>query len=363
MDDFKLTCLPVDFVGNSKPSKKLDAFYKKKAQEEQKVIANLHEEQVLICHKYTAQFQATAEELKLKLDKLKGLIKSELYNCTTSVNRDHANSIDKFYFTKIYKRIHDYTRQQNDLIGEFYANLVKTERDKAKEFQKVLKKTYEDVKSISYRPPNECDELIELELEKVNQTILCNDRNYAELKFSLQTEIENYNKNAVEDLQFLKEYWIKYIRSEADKSARDLQNLYNPNITSQFRDLNTFGKEMSERLLKVESLVKTTDCPLDWLNRIREILSLLDQKAQKLMISYKRASVMVYNRFFEDLKIVEETLRNMPTVNQVSDTQIDMYAPNPTQIAKIYDADLETVKQVPVLSDIVYDTLMRLHVI
>lgn len=354
MDDFKLTCLPIDFVGISKPSKKLDAFYEKKAQEEQKVLANLHQEQRLICHKYITQFQTIAEELKLNLEKLKGLIKSELYNCTTSVNRDHANSVDKFYFINIYKRIHDYTRQQNDLISDFYSNLVKIERDKAKQFQIVLKKTYESVKSISHRPPNQCDELIELELEKVNQTILSNNRNYAELKLSLQTEIENYNKNAVQDLKFLKEYWIKYIRIETDKSLRDLQNVYYPNITSQFRDLNTFGQEISERLLKVESLVKTTECPLDWLNRIREILSLLDQKAQKLMISYKRASVMVYNRFFEDLKIVKETLRNLPTANQIPDTQIDMYAPNPTQIARTYDTDLETVQQVRFFATIYY---------
>lgn len=346
MDDFKLTCLPIDFVGNSKPSKRLDAFYEKKAQQEQQVIAQLHEEQQLVCHKYTTQFKATSEELKLNLEKLTGLIKNELYNCTTSVNCDHANSIDKFYFTNIYKRIQDYTRQQNDLIGEFYGNLMKTERDKAKEFQKLLKKTYESIKSISYREPNECDQLIELELEKVNQTVLCNDRNYAELKFFLKNEIEQYNKNAVQNVQFLKEYWIKFIRGEADKSLRDLQNLYYPTITSQFRDLNTFGKELSQRLLKVESLVKTTDCPLDWLNRIREILSLLDQKSQKVMMSYKRVSMMVYNRFFEDLKIVQETLRNMPTANQVADTEIDIYAPNPNQIANTYDADLETIQQV-----------------
>lgn len=345
MDDFDLKCLPLDFVGQSRPSKIIEALYEKKAAAEKGAIKNLHKSKQEICDKYEKLFKQQSTELKHALHDIRGLIKNELFDSKIKSNHDNANCMEKQIFKTIYKRIYDYTRQQNGLVESFYANSVKLEKEKSKEFGDALKIFYQEIKRISNRLPHECDEQIEMELKNVNETILCNNRNYIELKCQLQGEIQNYARNAIQELRYIKECWIAFLRSQSENDLDNLKKQYTPALSATIQTLQDKTKELADNL-QIVDVTSVEEDPSKWLNNLRQTLANVDQQAQKIMINYKQAAVLIYNRCFKELQVIEEALREMTNAEPIPEDQAEMYTPALEDIQTLYDVEIETIQTV-----------------
>ncbi|CAH1130833.1 unnamed protein product [Ceutorhynchus assimilis] len=341
-DDFDLKCLPTDFVGTSKPSKRLEAFYKKQEEKHEKIIQDLHARKYDICKKFERLFEKLADQLKGNLEDFKRLIKDELFEARIKSNQDNANSMEKNDFEKMYSTILHYTNKMHKLTEEFYENLVKIEKDKSKGFTNILKDAYEQLKHNSYKLPNQTDELIELEIENINQTILCNNRSYLALKTQLQAEIQNFNKNAIQDLQQVRQCWVKFIRGQVEKSLGTLKTQYSPDFLKTMEQLKEKTKEAGARLSHV---INTQDANR-WLSNVQHALAQLDHKAKKITTNYKQATVLIYHRCFQELKTVEDAMAQLAKPEPFSKEQIEMYSPNLEEITKMYDAELETIQKI-----------------
>ncbi|XP_048519948.1 uncharacterized protein LOC109536799 isoform X3 [Dendroctonus ponderosae] len=343
MDDFDLKCLPLDFVGQSRPSKVIEALYEKKAAEEKRAIKILHKSKQDICDKYDRLFKEQSTELKHGLHEIRGLIKNELFDSKIKSNHDNANYMEKHNFKNIYKRIYDYTKQQDGLVESFYSNSVKLEKEKSKEFSDALKIFYQEIKRISNRLPHECDEQIQMELKNVNETILCNNRNYIELKCQLQAEIQNYARNAIQELRHIKDCWIKFLRSQSEYALGNLKKQYTPALSETIQTLQDKTKELADNLRTVD-LTSVEQDPSKWLNNLRQTLANVDQRAQKIIINYKQAAVLIYNRCFNELHVIEEALREMSNAEAIPEDQTEMYTPALEDIRTLYDVEIDTIQ-------------------
>ncbi|KAL1513176.1 hypothetical protein ABEB36_002621 [Hypothenemus hampei] len=343
MEELDLQYLPIDFVGKSKPSKKIDAIYEKKKITLKRALDSLNSRKEEICEKYNKIFKEESELLKRNLNDTKGLIKNELYESTLASNYDNTKTIDINYFKQVYKRILELTSQKNDFVDNFYLDLVKNEKEKAKEFTEILKTTYEEIRNNTYKLPYECDEIIEFEIEKLNQTILCNNRNYAKLKFELKSEIENYAKNTIQDLQYVKECWIKYVSNQNENALNELRNTYVPVFADTVQTLGTKIEEATFNLQQIDSLIKNKE-PEEWLKITRQTMANLDRKAKKITMDYKQASVIVYNRFFQELKTIAETLKDIPNFEHFPLEEIEVYTPTLKEIRENYDVEFEKIQ-------------------
>lgn len=334
MEDFDLKCLPTDFVGTSKPSKVISAFYRRKEKAERQLITDMNIRKKEICRKYENLIEEQSQKIKTDLNEVREFIKDELHQSYVQSNDDNAKFMEADQFKQIYERVQEYTKKQHNLVENFYVNLVKMETDKAKEFTEVLKQTYEDIKKNSFKLPNEYDELIELETEKINQTILCNNRNYVTLKTQLQAEIQNHTKQVIQDLQTVKERWIKIIKNEAEIALEKLRSQTRSEVNTVLKELNSNADFTDTKNAEA------------WLGNIRRTLAYLDQRAQKAIMAYKQTAVIVFKRYFEQFKIIEASLADVIMSEDIGPAQVEMYTPTLEEIKEKYDVDIGIIQEV-----------------
>ncbi|XP_050302268.1 uncharacterized protein LOC126740337 isoform X2 [Anthonomus grandis grandis] len=340
-----IECLPTDFVGISRPSKRLEALYQKKEREQVEAIKELEDKKLEICKRYEKLIEKRSEQISRNLEEMRTTLKDEMYNFKIEMFRDQA-SIDKYEFKKIYKKVLLQAEQHHSLIETFYKDLCEMEKNKSKELTIALKFTYNAIKSISLKLPKENDEWVELEIEKLNQTILCNNRNYLELKTQFQTAVQNDTKLKISDLQNIKENWIKISKERSQQAADDLKEKYVSEMTKMADKLKTETMDKMLNVLPSVASLPNRQNPEEWLENIRLTLATLDQKSQKIMMSYKQAAVVIYNRFFQELKVLKETLDEIGEGEQISKGQASMYTPDLDEIRLNYGDDLERIKVV-----------------
>ncbi|XP_076258393.1 uncharacterized protein LOC143195271 isoform X2 [Rhynchophorus ferrugineus] len=171
------------------------------------------------------------------------------------------------------------------------------------------------------------------------------------MKTHLKLEIQNDLKNFIEELRRIKACWINYVKEKTAKSVsskthQTLEDILNskkclsPDDEKELKDIADGVKNA----LTVECITNVPTAE-EWLRKLRLTLGMLDQSAQKLIQSFKRATVIFFNRFFEELKCVYETLTEMDE-DEVSSIQCEMYTPTIEEMRDIYNNKLDLVQQI-----------------
>ncbi|KAF7274785.1 hypothetical protein GWI33_012554 [Rhynchophorus ferrugineus] len=350
MDD-DICYLPDNFVGQSRPSRIIERLYEKRKQEEQKTINNLNATKTEIITHYNDIAKSQIDSLQQELNEIQLCIKDELFECRMRANKESFEVIKKEYFEKVHKIIEEYTKKQLLLIDKWHHNQEDLEQAKSKKLKDALKIAYDSIKTISYSLPCEYNEFIEMQLEKINQELLCNRRTQNEMKTHLKLEIQNDLKNFIEELRRIKACWINYVKEKTAKSVsskthQTLEDILNskkclsPDDEKELKDITDGVKNA----LTVECITNVPTAE-EWLRKLRLTLGMLDQSAQKLIQSFKRATVIFFNRFFEELKCVYETLTEMDE-DEVSSIQCEMYTPTIEEMRDIYNNKLDLVQQI-----------------
>ncbi|KAF7276431.1 hypothetical protein GWI33_010331, partial [Rhynchophorus ferrugineus] len=350
MDD-DICYLPDNFVGQSRPSRIIERLYEKRKQEEQKTINNLSATKTEIITHYNDIAKNQIDSLQQELNEIQLCIKDELFECRMRANKESIEVIKKEYFENVHKIIEEYTKKRLLLIDKWHHNQEDLEQAKSKKLKDALKIAFDSIKTISYSLPCEYNEFIEMQLEKINQELLCNRRTQNEMKTHLKLEIQNDLKNFIEELRRIKACWINYVKEKTAKSVSSKKHQTLEDILNSKKCLSPDDekelKDIADGVKNALTVECITNVPTaeEWLRKLRLTLGMLDQSAQKLIQSFKRATVIFFNRFFEELKCVYETLTEMDE-DEVSSIQCEMYTPTIEEMRDIYNNKLDLVQQI-----------------
>ncbi|XP_030748932.1 uncharacterized protein LOC115877010 [Sitophilus oryzae] len=350
MDNNDPCCLPDDFVGRSKPSKVIERLYEKRKNAEIECIETLSKTKKEIIEKYVSIANSKVEQLKKSTGETRECIKHEIFEAKLRANNDNAHNMQKESFDDIYSRIEYYTQKKHDLIEAFFKDLNELELEKSQEFKGILKGTYEKLKSISYKSHHEYDEFIEFEIEKVNQEILCNHRTYIDIKTQLELETENDLKYFIDELKLIKACWTSFIKNQTEEAVSKLKHQTLKDILSSSRNNLDDQESIVGEAEKIRSsfnldLITKEETLEEWLKKLRLNLAVIDQKAQNVITNFKKATIIFFNRFFEELKTVEEALGDIIDREEITSIQCEVYTPSLEEIKEKYEIDIKILQK------------------
>ncbi|XP_044262953.1 uncharacterized protein LOC123010272 isoform X2 [Tribolium madens] len=261
----------------------------------------------LECRKINLQIEdeirSEGNSLKESLGKIKTQIEAETSVVFKDMEEEKLANLSFGTFETLMQTIQDLNNRRLRIIDQFYDKLQALEKKRLTFFKGVFNEAYRKTGKICHLLPYDLAYYFDQEISKINEISMSNYGHYAQmhtdLKLQIQEEIPVFLINS-HDAKERHKMAVTNMKWKEVMPPRERNNI----IESTKLPFLALG---DPSYAQVSLPLSATDLEM-WEQRIQKTLESLDVTAKKLISLYKIAVLQIFNRFFDDLKLITNAL-------------------------------------------------------
>ncbi|XP_043190606.1 uncharacterized protein LOC122364367 isoform X1 [Amphibalanus amphitrite] len=260
--------------------------------------------------------QVAVEEAR-RMTKLLGYGEDDLVRWKRRIEPQHFNTYSAADFTTLMEDLHAIYRARQEIIADCFSRQMSLEAERTARLRDVFKKYHPLLTRAFHKMPAEVEEQLELEAVALNEMILSNLRQYAELRFNRLTA-------EVEAKQKLKNLWkvrrdawrtLNILQAEKRLSeylrAAAVESHVEASLAELETCMDTVWQHYREHVTGLPDLFlkHVTDESVDeWQDQAYEILNSMSTMVTAHCKSYRRLYLDLENAWYEQLDKVGDDL-------------------------------------------------------
>ncbi|KYB25095.1 hypothetical protein TcasGA2_TC031381 [Tribolium castaneum] len=278
-------------------SKAIERLLTKRQNEHKSTLDFLRRE----CRKINLQIEDEIRNEGNSLKESLGKIKAQLDRETSVFKDSGEEELANLCIGTFETSVQDLNNRRLAIIDQFYDKLQDLEKKRLRFFKRVFNEAYRKTGKINHLLPYDLAYFFDQEITKTNEISLSNYGHYAQIHTDLKLQIQEEIR-----VFFLNLHDLKERHKVAVTNMRWKEVIVPREHVIETTKLPFLG--FGDPNYADVTLPMTATDLAQWEQGIQTTLESLDANAKKLISLYKMAVLQIFNRFFDDMKVITNTL-------------------------------------------------------